>query len=274
MALVNGSVDLHIHSSASDGLYNPAEVVALASQAGLQALALTDHDTLSGLDEAEAAARQCGIEFVPGVELTTYAGEQELHILGYYPANRAILEEALIALRRERYLRMEKMVARLREAGFPVTMAAVLGEAAPAAPGRLHLARVLVKQKMIGSLEEAFSRYLERGKPAYVPRRTFRPEEALALLRAAGAIPVFAHPGQSGAAYLEPLIDSGLKGVEVYHPDHGKKLQSYYRRRAQELNLLITGGSDFHGDPGHRAQRPGSCSVPYSCLSLLKEHRH
>ena len=208
------------------------------------------------------------------MELSTTVAEQELHLLGYFPANRAILEEALTALRRERYLRMEKMINRLRSAGFPVTMEAVIAEAQPAAPGRLHLARLMVKQKLVGSLDEAFSRNLDRGKSAYVPRRTLHPKEALALLYAAGAIPVLAHPGQSGAAYLEPLVQSGLKGVEVYHPDHGKKMRSYYQRRARELNLLITGGSDFHGDPGSRARRPGSCGVPYTCLSLLKEHTH
>ncbi|MEW5785331.1 MAG: PHP domain-containing protein [Bacillota bacterium] len=273
MSTRTGLVDLHLHSTASDGVCPPARVVTLAAAAGLAAVALTDHETLSGLAEAAAAGERCGIEVVPGLEISAREQETEIHILGYYPTNYGDLENILGDLRRERITRMEAMLARLSRAGLHISLEAVLEEASPGAPGRLHLARLMRKQKMVNSLEQAFTGYLEQGKPAYVPRRTLNPLQALELLSICGAVPVLAHPGQRGAVFLDTLAAAGLQGVEVFHPDHGNKLRDYYTNRAHKLNLLITGGSDFHGDADYCKRQPGSVAIAYDYLARLKERR-
>ena len=165
------------------------------------------------------------------------------------------------------------MVERLNRLGFDVSPQQVFQEAAPAAPGRLHLARFMVKHKLAGSVEQAFKQYLERGRPAYVPRANLTPAAALKLLLDCGAIPVLAHPGINGAQILPALLEKGLKGIEVVHPDHSAAQQRFYRELAQEKGLLITGGSDYHGDKGYRASGRGSASVPYGCLEQLKTVR-
>ncbi|HOL18202.1 MAG TPA: PHP domain-containing protein, partial [Bacillota bacterium] len=268
-----GRADLHLHSNRSDGLYAPQELVHLVSRAGLKAAALTDHDTVEGIAEALAAGKQLGFEVVPGVEISSFEDGVEIHLLGYYPADLDFLDRELKRLRQERFTRMERMVERLNRLGFDVNPQQVFQEAAPAAPGRLHLARFMVKHKLAGSIEQAFKQFLERGRPAYVPRVNLTPAAALKLLLGSGAVPVLAHPGKNGARVLPALLEKGLKGIEVIHPDHSAAQKRFYRKLAQEKGLLLTGGSDFHGDKPYRASGRGSATVPYGCLEQLKAFR-
>lgn len=265
-----GIVDLHMHSNASDGLYTPARLVELSAGFGLTALALTDHDTFSGIDEAVRAGSALGIEVVPGIELSTYEGDREYHILGYYASRLSCLAGVLETLRLERVRRIKKMIGLLNGLGMAVGFEEVLAAASPAAPGRLHLARVMVGKGFTRSIREAFLYYLQRGKPAFVPRAVLTPERAVLLLQEAGAVSVLAHPGPAGRDILPRLVSFGLQGVEVFHPDHSRAWRRYYYRHAREAGLLITGGSDFHGDL-KRERHPGCQKIPYDYLQQLKE---
>jgi predicted metal-dependent phosphoesterase TrpH len=264
-------VDLHMHSSASDGSLSPADLIAKAAGAGLAAAALTDHDTLEGVDEALAAGERCGLEVLPGIELSSVKDEQEIHLLGYDPIFPDKIEKALKELRRDRYRRMSRMVSVLRKIGFDLNDADVAAEAKHAAPGRLHLARLMVKKGFVPDINSAFSLYLRRGRPAFVPRAALDPAGAIKLLHRAGAVPVLAHPGSKARGLLRPLVAAGLRGIEVIHPDHSPELVRYYRHQAQRMDLLITGGSDYHGDGSGRAGQLGSFTVPYRCLVALKK---
>ncbi len=265
-------VDFHMHSNASDGLFSPQKLIKIAADAGLSAAGITDHETISGLPEGFEAAKKMGLEFIPGVEISVLEEEQEIHILGYYPRNCGHLEAALEEIRHYRFKRMELIINRLIKLGFKINFEEVLIEAGEAAPGRLHLARILLKKKYVHTLAEAFSLYLGRNCPAYVQRKTPALEKVMDLFLTVDAIPVLAHPGQCGNKIIEKLICSGLKGIEVYHPDHGKSLARFYKKMAEEKNLLITGGSDFHGDDRNRPEYPAHRAVSYSYLEKLKEH--
>ncbi len=264
-------VDLHLHSTASDGALTPAALIERAAAAGLAAVALTDHDTMAGVEEAREAGRRLGLEVIRGVEISVFDEKQEIHLLGYDPLYPEKLEAVLEAMRCDRYRRIGKMAALLRRQGIPLSEEEIIAEAAPAAPGRLHLARLLVIRGYSAGISEAFSAYLKRGRPAYVPRRTLEPAPAIAALHRAGAVPVVAHPGVEGRARLRELVELGLRGVEVYHPDHPPELVRYYRQQAARMNLLITGGSDFHSDRGYQRSRLGAITVPYRCLAALKK---
>lgn len=264
-------VDLHLHSTASDGLFSPAQLVEKAASVGLAAVSLTDHDTMAGVEEAREAGRRRGMEVLPGVELSVITDDdKEIHLLAYDPLRPQIINDTLVQLRRERYRRMEEMVLRLQELGIGISPEEITAAAAPAAPGRLHLARLMVKGGYCSGIKKAFSQYLGRGRPAYVPRKTLNPEGAIEMLHRAGAVPVVAHPGADGKAYLHKLVSMGLRGVEVYHPDHNPELTRYYRHQAARYDLLITGGSDFHGDSSYRRGQLGGITLPYRHFKALK----
>lgn len=241
-------VDLHMHSSYSDGVLSSAALAETSAKAGLAAFSLTDHDTLEGLSEAFAAAKRLKIEFVPGIEMSSLLGDREVHILGYYPQQSDHLLEVLEYMRDERKNRIEKVITALRGLGFKLNLEDLKGEAKDAAPGRLHLARLLLKRKYVHTVDEAFKLYLGKGKPAYVSRKLLTAVEVIQLLKKCGALIVLAHPGQEGKGDVDSLISNGLDGVEVFHPDHSPALVRYYKKVAENKNLLVTGGSDFHGD--------------------------
>lgn len=263
-------IDLHLHSNASDGLYSPSELIRIVSTAGVKVAALTDHDTTVGLREAEHMAIQMGIEFVPGVEISTVTGDHEIHILGYYPRRYDELDVAFKKLRQDRYRRMEMMVDKLKGYGFKVKLEDLLFESGGAAPGRLHLARLLLKNKYVHSLDQAFSLYLRHDRPAFVPREGLTTDEAIDLLVKAGAIPVIAHPGTKDTIIIEKLISKGLKGIEVYHPDHSTGLAGKWLEFALSKGLIATGGSDYHGDTNNFKQYPVHHAVDYSLFEGLK----
>lgn len=264
-------VDLHLHSSASDGSLAPAALIERAAAAGLAAVALTDHDTMGGITEALEAGRRCNLEVLPGIEIGSAAGILEIHLLGYDPVYPEKISDFLSGLRRKRYERMSRMLALLRPLGIAIDEDEIAAEAGRAAPGRLHLARLMVKKGFSPDTATAFSLYLRQGRPAYVPRRLPDPEQAILLLHQAGAVPVLAHPGHQGRGLLRKLAAVGLRGIEVVHPDHNPEMVRYYRHQALQMGLLITGGSDFHGDRNYRTGRLGEITVPYSCLAALKE---
>jgi predicted metal-dependent phosphoesterase TrpH len=271
VAVSAGQVDLHTHSTRSDGACAPAEVARAARAAGLAAFALTDHDTVDGLAEAEAGAAAAGIEFVAGVEVSAYDERcGSVHVLGYCvraddPGLRATLE----GFRIRRAERAREIVARLNRLGVALAFEEVEARAAGAAIGRPHVARALLDGGWVASWEEAFGRYLGAGRPAYVPTRHATPEEAVAAIRAAGGVAVLAHPGaRTPDEAIRRWRDRGLDGLEVWHPDHDPERVRHLRRLAGRLDLLATGGSDWHGWP-HEAPL-GSQKVGYEALTALR----
>jgi len=244
-------VDLHTHSTASDGTRAPRDVVAAAQAAGLSVLALTDHDTLAGLTEAFAAGLEFGVRVVAGVELSAVEGErgdQETHILGLHLSNRPELERRLEGIRDMRIRRAERIVLRLNELGVPVTMNAVLKEAAGGAVGRPHVARALVAGGWAGDLHEAFNRYLGNGRKAFVPKERLAAAEAMLLIHNAGGLAVLAHPGSHVTRErVAALQRDGLDGIEVLHPSHSWDDARQLDTMAADLGLVRSGGSDWHG---------------------------
>jgi 3',5'-nucleoside bisphosphate phosphatase len=250
-------LDLHNHTTCSDGTLTPAELVAAARQAGIRALGITDHDTLAGWDEAIAAAGD-DLEIVPGVELSTVEGGRSLHILGFYP-NRAQLEPPLAERIAGRRRRAQQIAEKLAQLGVPIELPDLPGNIAP---GRPHLAAALVQAGHAATQREAFDRWLGDHGPAYVQYEKFSAAEGIQLLRDCGAVPVWAHPclfkGSTVNALLPQLVAAGLMGVEVYHPHHspseGRRLEEYCRAHG----LVITGGTDYHGPA---EPKPGAASA-------------
>lgn len=243
-----GLVDLHTHSTASDGAFAPADVVAHAARAKLSALALTDHDTVAGVAAARAAGESLGVRIIAGVELSAIDGEREIHILGLLLVRPEVIEGELAAFRDTRLTRAEQMVARLNALAVPVTMAAVLDEAGEGAVGRPHVARAIVRGGWVRDQREAFDRFLGAGRPAFVEKHRLLVGDAIRLVHDAGGIAVVAHPGGEGTrARLEPLVALGLDGVEVRHPGHSGEDSARLGALADHFGLVPSGGSDWHG---------------------------
>lgn len=265
--------DLHTHSTASDGADTPAQIVEKAAAMGLKAVGITDHDAVDGLAEALKRGKEIGIEVVPGVEINTDYEGQEVHILGYYidfqhPSLLATLED----MRRFRRQRIETMVGKLRALGLDIHIDEVKEVAGEAAMGRPHLARVMMEKGYVSSVTEAFERYIGLGRPAYVPRTHLTPFAAVEIVRKAGGIPVLAHPGLVGRDEIIPrLISVGLMGLEVWHSDHTAEDASRYLALAEKLDLLVTGGSDYHGGEVKPDIPLGGWGVSYSRVLALKE---
>jgi predicted metal-dependent phosphoesterase TrpH len=248
-------IDLHLHSIFSDGFWTPEELVAEAVRHGLTAVALTDHDTTRGVPRFLEAAQRCGLCAVPGVEISAQSEFGAMHILGYFLRHRdPRLCDQLDRLREARDTRNRRILERLAEAGCPLSAEEVEAEAGGHVVGRPHFARAMIRRGYVKDKQEAFDKYLARGKAAYVGRRRFSPEESIRILREAGGVPVLAHPftlGLEGAALRTCLVDlagAGLEGVEVYYPQHGRHQQARYLKLAADLGLVPTGGSDFHGE--------------------------
>jgi len=241
-------VDLHMHSTASDGSRSPSEVVHAAKRAGLAAIALTDHDTVSGLAEARETGATLGVRIVNGVELSAVEGESETHLLGLHLQDTAVLERGLAGLRDMRGRRAATIVERLQALGVQITFDDVLMQAGDGAIGRPHVARALVADGWATDQRDAFDRYLGAGRPAFVAKDQLRMDEAIAMVHAAGGIAVLAHPGAAGTRErLESLAALGMDGVEVKHPSHSSADTQRLRALAEQLGLLPSGGSDWHG---------------------------
>jgi len=241
-------VDLHMHSTASDGALPPGEVVAAAHRAGLGAIALTDHDTVDGLNEARRAGDALGVRVVPGIELSAIDDGDERHVLGLHLSHPEHLAAALAELRETRRERAKTTVALLNSLGVPVTLEAVYVEAGDGAVGRPHIARALVAGGWARDFRDAFDRWLGNGKPACVEKRTVTFAEATRLIHESGGLAIYAHPGGSASrAELAALAALGLDGVEVRHPSHTADEMARLAAFADELGLVPSGGSDWHG---------------------------
>jgi len=279
--ILKGNIDLHAHTTASDGTLTPAELVSLAKKTGLQAVAITDHDTIDGVQEALAAGERIGLEVVPGVEIGVNF-KREMHILGYFidPQN-PDLACSLALLREFRDQRNPRMVEKLREMGFDITMDEVIGEAGGKVIGRPHFASVMIKKGCVADFNEAFDKYLGAGKPAYVKKDKMTPQDGIELITGAGGIPVLAHPKYlelQGDVNLEELlrelITYGLKGIEVYYTTHTPEEVGRYSQLAGKLGLRLTGGSDFHGNNKRDiklGRGSGNLAVGYELLEKLKQ---
>ena len=261
--------DLHAHTFFSDGLLSPEALVERAVERGLSALAVTDHDTVEGLGRSRlAAGRQ--LELVPGIELSSAMDGLDLHILGYYlDPEHAPLRARLERFQDERRERAVRMMQRLEALGAPIDPESVFELAGPGVVGRPHVAGALLRAGHVASMDEAFKRFLGPGGAAFVPRPAFHPREAIALIHEADGVSVLAHPGGAmGDEVLERLVAVGLRGVEVWHPQHNPATVRRYRALASRLRLLESGGSDFHGHP--RGADLGDMQVPLSALDALK----
>jgi hypothetical protein len=270
------AIDLHTHSTRSDGTTTPAETVALAAEQRLGGLALTDHDTLDGWDEAAAACRNHGLRFVPGVELSTELGARSVHLLGYFvdPGYPPLAAEC-DRLRNERLRRAEAMVELLGRLGIAITMADVLVWAGSAPVGRPHIARAMVAAGAVPDLDAAFDGYLEDGGAAYVPKHALSPADGVCLINDAGGAAVLAHPGLStrdapvDLPLLDRLVAVGLRGVEADHAAHEPAVRTLWRDAARERNLYVTGSSDFHG--ARKETTIGAATTDASVVDALEE---
>lgn len=272
-------IDLHLHTTASDGRLSPAELVARAAAAGLTTISVTDHDTVAAIAEATDVAATASIRVVPGIELTAVDQERDVHMLGYFfdPAS-ATLASLLERQRALRVSRVREMAARLDALGMPVDVEAVLLSAAArpgASVGRPQLARALIEAGYVSSVQEAFDAWLASGRPAFVPRTGPSPVAVVEAVHEAGGVASMAHPGVTRRDDLiRPLVDRGLDAIEVYHSDHSPQDEQGYRGIASRLGILVTGGSDFHGDePGLRSHRGtlGVVSLPPQAFVKLEE---
>jgi predicted metal-dependent phosphoesterase TrpH len=267
------AVDLHVHSTASDGTLTPEEIVRKAVALGLYALAIADHDTVAGVRPAMDTALGTGLHVFPAVEISVDFRETEIHILGYFvDLNHEPLIEAMRKVRDGRVDRARAIVRRLQDMGVKITFEDVLAEAGGGSVGRPHVARALAKIGAVATAQEAFDRYLSRGRPAYIPRYKLSPEQAVQLVAEAGGMPVFAHPGLSRRDdMIDALRPLGLLGIEAYHTDHDAKATQHYISMARRRGMYITGGSDSHGPEGVVPVEIGSVSVPDWCADRLME---
>ncbi|MDY6852837.1 MAG: PHP domain-containing protein [Thermodesulfobacteriota bacterium] len=277
-------IDLHTHTTASDGSLTPPELVDLAHEIGLKAVAVTDHDTLAGLEPALNRAHDLGFELVPGVEISADFTSGSMHILGYLIDHKnPNLASKLATLQEARLTRNPKIAARLNKLGLAISMSEVEAVAGGGQVGRPHFAKVMLDKGYVSNFKEAFDRFLAKGAPAYVNKFRLGPAEALALIREAGGLSVLAHPYTlklDNLADLEDLLAdlkrSGLAGLETYYSEHTPQMTKDYLALAQKLDLQSTGGSDFHGTNKKHIKLGcgrGGLAVPYDLLTGLRQRK-
>lgn len=269
---VQGAVDLHVHTSASDGQYSPAEVVHRARELGLSTIAITDHDTTDAIEEALAAASAVGVRVIPGVEISTDIPHSEVHILGYYVAYRAPSFQAKLALFRDSRLnRAQRILAKLARMGLVLDWSRVRQIADGASVGRPHIARAMLEKGYVGSIDEAFDRYINRNGPAYAERMKVSPSEAVQLILDADGIPVLAHP-LYGTQLVPELAQHGLVGLEAYYTGYTPDETDFLVNLATKHGLLVTGGTDFHGEDVLPEHPLGGVVVPQAVVSRLEAY--
>jgi len=263
--------DLHLHTQFSDGTFSPEELVSHAQKHGLACIALTDHDTVEGCARAAAACAAARMEFISGTELTAEHADTEVHILAYFvdTQNQALLTR-IAGFQAVRQNRIREMVAALNQLGIPLKAETVFALANCKSPGRPHVARALVKERLIGSLDEAFEKYLKKGRPAWVPKTKMSALEAVELIHQAGGLAVMAHPGLNRTDEIIPhLVTAGLDGIECFHTKHSTVMAERYLEFAEKFQLLVTGGSDCHGF-SKKAPLIGTVKLPYDHVEKMK----
>ncbi|WP_027340266.1 PHP domain-containing protein [Halonatronum saccharophilum] len=265
-------VDLHLHTTASDGSFTPKELVKRAVELGFSAIAITDHDTVGALKEGVELAKENGIEMVPGIELNTDYENTEIHILGYYiDFSDEKLVNKLISLQEARYNRIKNIVQKLNEVGIDIDFDNVANLAQDAALGRPHIAQLMLEKGYVKEWSDAFDKYIGKGCPAYVERKKLTPKEAIQLIKGVGGVPILAHPVLMERDDLLPkLIEWGIEGLEVYHTEHDKGDIKRYLEFVRENKLLMTAGSDCHGPKRKKEILMGKIKGPISILEELK----
>jgi predicted metal-dependent phosphoesterase TrpH len=267
--------DLHLHTVFSDGTYTPEELISNSSKCGLSAIAVVDHDTVGAIEPVMLAAFGQEIEVLPGIELSAEFEGQEVHILGYlidYKNNKLI--EKLETLKKNRIERIYKITDKLKDNGIALEAESVFDISGCGTVGRLHVARAMVKAKLVGSIGEAFYKYIGDKGPAYVCNFKFSPAEAIKLIKEVGGIPVLAHPYTLDKDDLIPaFVKLGLEGLEVYYSEHSQGMVNFYLGLASKYNLLVTGGSDCHGNAKSEV-KIGSVKIPYELVEKLKEAKN
>lgn len=245
---MNGKVDLHTHTTYSDGFNSPEELVNKAKDAGIEILGISDHDNLAGIDEATEVGKKFGIEIIPGVEISTDLKDKEIHILAYYiESDNQELERYLTFFREERLKRAERIVSKLKSLGLNITIYDVLDKAKNSAVGRPHIAQALLENEQVSSYYDAFNKYIGNGGPAFEKKVHISPQSAFKIISDAGGLSFIAHPGYMPETILKELINAGVDGIEVIHPSHSPQQVRFYRGIVNEYFLLESGGSDFHG---------------------------
>ena len=266
-------IDLHLHTTASDGSLEAQEVVAKAEELGFSAIAITDHDTIDGIQAALETAEKFSLEVVPGIEINTDYNDTEVHVLGYYiDYESKVLLNKLKELEEARYLRAEKIVHNLNDLGLEIDFDDVLNLADGSVVGRSHIAQVILEEGYLQEWDQVFEQYIGCQAPAYVERASLDVQGAINLIKEVNGIPIIAHPGLIGDDQaLEELIALGAEGIEVYHTDHSKEEEEKYLEFANRNDLLITGGSDCHGPKRKSGLLLGRVEVPYLRLKELKQ---
>ena len=259
-------IDLHLHTTASDGRLSPTELVAHAAAAGVRILAVTDHDTIDGFDEAAAEAARQAVLVVPGIEITAVDRGRDVHMLGYFfDRADAGFAQFLVAQRATRVTRIVEMAKRLGTLGMPVDVQSLVDEArrhTSKSIGRPRLARAMIDAGYVATTREAFDKWLGPGGPAFIERPGASPEEVIEIVHRAGGLVSLAHPGRTLIDdRITALRGAGLDAIEVYHSDHDASTVTAYLAMARQLDFMITGGSDFHGDPAHGIA-PGASVLP------------
>ena len=280
-----GYVDLHLHTTASDGVLRPSEIVRYAKGKGLQAIAITDHDTIEGCEEGLLEGEKIGFEVIPGIEISAKHSPGSMHILGFlFDIYHPFLLERLEYLQKARAERNPKIVEKLNQLGIDITFDEVVKASGGGQVGRPHFANVLLEKKYVKSFQEAFERFLKKGAPAYVDKFRFTSEEALHFINEAKGVAVLAHPntlGMNGYSELEKLVlklvKEGLKGIEVYYPEHSSAEVAQFKTLADRYGLLSTGGTDYHGMEKNGLDigvGRGEMKLPYSIVENLKAIRN
>jgi predicted metal-dependent phosphoesterase TrpH len=262
--------DLHLHTQFSDGTFTPEELVLRAQKAGIACIALTDHDTVEGCARAAAACANVKMEFISGAELTAEHEDTEVHILGYFlDTKNQVLLGRIAKFQIVRQHRINEMCDALNKLGIPLKAESVFALANCKSPGRPHVARALVKEKLIGNLDEAFEKYLKKGRPAWVPKTKMSALEGVELIHQAGGLAVMAHPGLNRTDEIIPdLVDAGLDGIECFHTKHSTVMAERYLEIAEKYGLLVTGGSDCHGFSKNKPLI-GTMKLPYEHVERL-----
>jgi 3',5'-nucleoside bisphosphate phosphatase len=263
--------DLHLHTNFSDGTFTPEELVLQAQKHGLACIALTDHDTVEGCAATAKACATAGLEFIPGTELTAEHNDTELHLLGYFldTQNNKLLTE-IAKFQTVRQNRIHEMVARINGLGVPLEAGSVFALANCKSPGRPHVARAMVKAGLVKNLDEAFERFLKKGRPAWVPKSKISALEAIELIHQAGGLAVMAHPGLNRTDEIIPaLVEAGMDGIECFHTKHSTQMSERYLEIADKFPLLVTGGSDCHGFSKNKPLI-GTVKLPYEHVEKMK----
>jgi hypothetical protein len=280
-----GYVDLHLHTTASDGVRSPSNLVNYAKGKGLRAIAITDHDTIEGLEEAMAEGRKIGFEVIPGIEISAEYSPGSMHLLGYcLDIHHPLLNERLAYLQKARAERNPKIVEKLNRLGIKITYEDVIKASGGGQVGRPHFAQVLLERGYVRSIQEAFERFLKKGAPAYHDKLRFKAEEAIHSIQEASGVAVIGHPNTLGAngmseldTLLSQLVKEGLKGIEVYYPEHSPADVATYKFLAEKYGLVMTGGTDYHGIERNGLEigvGRGDMKLPYSMVEALKAARN